>query len=299
MNPAYSVIFFSTLSGAGYGLLYWCAVAALMRPATTSLSALTCAAVLIVTGLLSSTAHLGHPERAWRAFSQWRTSWLSREGVAAMLTFIPMLALGAGLHMNIGWMTRGAAGLAMLGALITVYCTAMIYASLKTIPQWNQRSVPLIYLLYSLASGAMLAATFGLMGSALMALLAVCLWGASWLAKLSFWNRTTTLRGPDLVEALGLPEYRGGRILDQAHTQMNFVQREMGYRVARKHATKLRGIALLLALLSGGGCLITVKAGVAWGVWMALPTMLGALIIERWLFFAEARHVANLYYSGS
>lgn len=299
MNPAYSVIFFSTLSGAGYGLLYWCAVAALMRPGTVSLPPVGCALALIILGLLSSTAHLGHPERAWRAFSQWRTSWLSREGVAAMVTFMPMLGLGAGIYLNIDGLISAMAGMAMLGALVTVYCTAMIYASLKTIPQWNQRSVPLIYLLFSLSSGAVLGAAFGLMGTALMTLLGMCLWFASWLAKLSYWNRSGTLRGPTLPDALGLPEYRGGRILDQAHTQENFVQREMGFRIARKHVQKLRKIALLLALLTVVGTGITLQTGSTWGVWLAIPVMLGALIMERWLFFAEARHIANLYYSGT
>ncbi len=49
------------------------------------------ALVLIGGGLLSSTLHLGNPQRAWRALSQWRSSWLSREGVMAMLTFVPLL----------------------------------------------------------------------------------------------------------------------------------------------------------------------------------------------------------------
>ena len=30
-------------------------------------------------GLIASTFHLGHPERAIKAFTQWRSSWLSRE----------------------------------------------------------------------------------------------------------------------------------------------------------------------------------------------------------------------------
>ena len=41
-------------------------------------------ALLVSAGLLSSVGHLGKPLRAWRAFSQWRSSWLSREGVAAL-----------------------------------------------------------------------------------------------------------------------------------------------------------------------------------------------------------------------
>jgi len=94
MHPAKSVIYFTTATGAGYGLFIWLAVMATHGhlPATSLFGfvALAISFGLIVTGLLSSTLHLGHPERAWRAMSQWRSSWLSREGVMAILTFIPM-----------------------------------------------------------------------------------------------------------------------------------------------------------------------------------------------------------------
>ena len=106
MHPAYSVILFTTASGAGYGLLFWLAVLSVFDdlPAdlTLGLAGLGLAFALITVGLLSSTAHLGRPERAWRAFSQWRTSWLSREGVAAVATFVPF-ALFA-----LGWLVLGA-----------------------------------------------------------------------------------------------------------------------------------------------------------------------------------------------
>ena len=88
MHPALSVIFFTTLSGAGYGLLAWLAIASLVGglPGPVRIVATLIALVLASAGLLASFWHLGKPMRAWRAFSQWRTSWLSREGVAAVLT---------------------------------------------------------------------------------------------------------------------------------------------------------------------------------------------------------------------
>src|SRR5262245_36733713 len=93
MHPALSVIFFTTLSGAGYGLLIWSALAALFRwaGAGSLLACVVLALVLVTIGLFSSMAHLGKPLRAWRAFSQWRTSWLSREGVMALATYVPAL----------------------------------------------------------------------------------------------------------------------------------------------------------------------------------------------------------------
>ena len=137
-----SVIFFTTASGAGYGLLFLLSllsVFGLLPPDRLfGLVALGLGAAWSCS-VLSSTFHLGRPERAWRAFSQWRSSWLSREGVAAAVaTFFP-LALFA-----FGWVWLGGTG-GLFGwpasrrpsCAITVACTAMIYASLKTIRQWR------------------------------------------------------------------------------------------------------------------------------------------------------------------
>src|ERR1700761_222784 len=99
MHPALSVIVFTTTSGAGYGLLIWYGLMAAIPGAPggrlLALVMVPLALVLVTAGLLSSTFHLGQPKRAWRAFSQWRTSWLSREGVCSFVTYAPagLLAL--------------------------------------------------------------------------------------------------------------------------------------------------------------------------------------------------------------
>ena len=162
MNPALSVIVFTTLSGAGYGLLVWTAIGAwLQQPARGLLASLLLALVLVSAGLLSSLAHLGQPQRAWRALSQWRTSWLSREGVAALVTYVPALCLAAALlpamiagDARTATIALGAAGVAcaialVVAALATVACTAMIYASLKPIPAWRHRLVLPVYVLFA------------------------------------------------------------------------------------------------------------------------------------------------------
>src|SRR5438874_12413871 len=106
MHPALSVIVFTTLSGAGYGLLFLIGVlsgtAVLPESRWFGLVALGLSLGLASIGLVASTFHLGHPERAWRAFSQWRSSWLSREGVASTVTYIPALVLW------IAWLTPAA-----------------------------------------------------------------------------------------------------------------------------------------------------------------------------------------------
>ncbi|HMA14494.1 MAG TPA: DmsC/YnfH family molybdoenzyme membrane anchor subunit, partial [Kiloniellaceae bacterium] len=143
MHPAKSVILFTTASGAGYGLLAWlgllAALGLLSADRWLGLVAFALGLGLVVLGLLASTLHLGRPERAWRAFSQWRSSWLSREGVAAVITFVPVGLFA--LFWVVGQTNQGAAAaigiVAALCCVVTVACTAMIYASLKTIRAWS------------------------------------------------------------------------------------------------------------------------------------------------------------------
>src|SRR5262245_24201843 len=162
MHPSYSVILFTTASGAGYGLLALLGLVGLNHGPASSLwfgaTALVIALGLVTVGLLSSTFHLGHPERAWRAFSQWRSSWLSREGVSAVLAYVPALVLWA------AWLVSGipeaaafwAGILTAAMAFITVFCTAKIYSTLATIRQWNNPLVLPVYLVMALSSGAVL-----------------------------------------------------------------------------------------------------------------------------------------------
>ncbi|MFV2093244.1 MAG: dimethyl sulfoxide reductase anchor subunit family protein, partial [Hyphomicrobiales bacterium] len=134
MHPAYSVIFFTTTSGAGYGLAAVLGSGAIDPTSPAGWAGYLLALALIGAGLAASSAHLGHPERAWRALRQWRTSWLSREAVLAGGTFVPLL-----LVTGLGYFGRSLPTVAAIGgvlSLITVFATAMIYASLKTIHHW-------------------------------------------------------------------------------------------------------------------------------------------------------------------
>lgn len=311
MHPAYSVILFTTASGAGYGLLSWVALWVLAGADASApligFFGVGPALLLITAGLLSSTFHLGHPERAWRALSQWRTSWLSREGVAALATYVPALALGYGLVLG-DWgpvALRMASALSIVGAVTTLWCTGMIYACLTTIRAWSKPHVPWLYLALALATGgllfALLLAVLELpLRSTLIAVLAAL--GLAWFGKASYWEeidaepRTLTVERATGLEALGKV-----RPLDPPHSQPNYVMREMGYRVARKHATELRRLAVL-ALFAGP---MAVLAIVLLGAPLA-PVLIGAaalsaatgVLVERWLFFAEAEHVAMLYYGA-
>ena len=104
--------------------------------------------------------------------------------------------------------------------------------------------------------------------------------------------------------ATGLGHLGKVRPLEPPHTQPNFVMREMGYRVARKHALKLRNLALLLGfgLPIAGLLLLTLSCRLAAGrrrrrCWRRSRWRPG-LVTERWLFFAEAEHVSMLYYGA-
>lgn len=310
MHPAYSVILFTTASGAGYGLLIWLALGILFGsvPASWSfgLIGMGLALILITGGLLSSTAHLGHPERSWRALTQWRSSWLSREGVVAVATYIPAGLLG------IAWVffekVDGIAVLfAILSALLaatTVYSTAMIYASLRTIRAWAQPLTMPNYLLLALASGGLL---FNLVLAifrpvpAWSLLMALVITIGALLLKRAYWSAIDNAERTYTVEAAtGLGRIGKVRPLEPAHSQPNFVMREMGYAVGRKHAEKLRLAAMALGFGLPILCLVlALIAGTSGAVFFALVgvvSMAIGLIIERWLFFAEADHVAMLYY---
>jgi DMSO reductase anchor subunit len=309
MHPAYSVVFFTTATGAGYGLLALlglCAASGAIPPDFwLGLIGLGLALGLISAGLLSSTFHLGHPERAWRALSQWKSSWLSREAVASLVTYVP-----AGLF-AIGWVFLGrtngwvaAAGvLAAIGAAITVCTTAMIYASLKPIAQWHSPFTLPAYLIYAAMTGALLLnATLQSLGSAPVWLpaLAIAATVLGWACKVATWRHNDALVGFSSANtATGLA---GGsvRSIEWPHTEENFVLKEMGYRIARKHAGRLRRIvqlaafALPILLLAAATAAGSPMAPVL-SVFAALVQFLG-MLVERWLFFAEARHTVTLYY---
>ena len=307
MHPAFSVIFFTTASGAGYGLLALVGVLAPLGLVPTDgrfgAVALGLAFVLITAGLLSSTLHLGHPERAWRAFSQWRSSWLSREGVAAVLTYAPAVLLG------FGWIVLGrrdgtyawAGAAASVMAVVTVYCTAMIYRSLKPIHQWANAWVVPGYATLALMTGALwLAALVALWGAPMLivaAIAAASIAVAAW-AKLAYWRFIDTTPAVSTPEsATGLGSRGTVRLFESPHSADNYLMQEMGYRVARKHAARLRHIVLAAGFAAPLALLLL-------SFLLPVAALLGAMLatagvlVERWLFFAEAKHTVTLYYGA-
>lgn len=308
MRPAASVLLLTTLTGFGYGLLAWLGVYAALGllPATRwfAVGAIALALLLACLGLVSSTLHLGRKERAWRAFSQWRSSWLSREGVAAVLTYPVAIAFAAAIHYRdgAGAMVRLLGAAAAAAALITVFCTAMIYASLKPIRQWCNAHTAPDYLIYAAFSGAVLlalldAAVFGQPRAA--AAVAVAAAAVALIAKRAYW-RHVDAQTPlaTLASAMGLPQGSEVKPLDAPHFTENYVLREMGFTIARRHAVKLRRICLIIGFAAplGLSLLATLSLLPLATTAAAVACAALGLLTERWLFFAEATHVSALYY---
>lgn len=305
MHPAFSVILFTTLSGTGCGLLALLGLHAFGTPAAmrpeTALPAIACGLVLVTVGLLSSLAHLGQPLRAWRAFSQWRTSWLSREGVAAVVMFAPALWLAWCVWS--GAEARIAGLLLFVAAIATTVCTAMIYASLPPIAAWRDKAVVPNYLALSLLGGSLwMAAIVTIAGRSFgrMPLIFTLLLAAIAVAiKIGYWKRIDRLVLPGADAAIGLPGIGTVKSFERPHTETNYLLREMGFVLARRHARRLRAITLVLTVFVPAA-LATVAfvlpvAAMAGLLMAALLFQLGALV-ERWLFFAQARHTIATYY---
>ncbi|MGB2096932.1 MAG: dimethyl sulfoxide reductase anchor subunit family protein [Candidatus Puniceispirillales bacterium] len=299
MRPAASLIIFTTLSGLGLGLAVLIGLGQVT--ASSSLWVVIHAAVslgLIGAGVISSTLHLGHPERAWRAMSQWRSSWLSREGVMAGLTTIVLA--GYFLDQLYTGMARPWLGIVVsVMSLITIYTTAMIYASLKTIARWHHILTPVVFILLALAGGCLLAAA--LQALAVTPPMQLSQWGIGMiilasLVKIVWWHSAGKEGSGSTPEsATGLGALGQVRMIMPPHTEENWLQHEMGFVVARKHAVRLAVIALALAAVIPLLVLGLYPQSAALLVLAAVIHMAG-IMVERWLFFAEAKHTVTLYY---
>lgn len=298
MKPAFSVIFFTVSSGTGLGLILWLAMARLAHagaPSATWWTALAIGIVLFVAGLLSSTQHLANPKNAWRAFSRFATSWLSREGVFAVLMFPLLAAYALALHNNWVGAAKLFSVLVIVLALVILVCTAMIYACLKTIPRWNNWQTIALYPLFGLMAGALL--LMALMPDVVALVVRwfalLCLAAAA-IVKFAHQSQYDGDSGITLSDALR-QSWGRPRLLDVGHTHESFLTREFGFEVAPSTLVVLRGLMWLLAFLVP----ILVALFAPSLAWLGLVSCIAGLFIERWLFFAQARHVVRLYHGSA
>lgn len=307
MNPAFSVVVFTTVAGAAQGLVVALALALLAGvPLGASFvrASLLVATVLLVTGLVSSFLHLGRPARAWRAAAMWRTSWLSRE-VIVLPAFI---ALVAGWWL--AWRDAGAVRAAVLLPLAALalaallwYCTAMIYACLRFIEEWAQPLTIVNFILLGLSSGLVLASALAAVAGEPRALApaapaALIVTLVAWASRTAAWRRNASIRHRSTLQtATGI---RSPRL---AQTSMgmsagSFNTREFFHRASQLALRRIK----LLAIVLGFALPALLLAGVAAGALpdlacvAALIVQAPGLIADRWLFFAQAKHPQNLYY---
>lgn len=288
MHPAPSVILFSTLSGLGFGFLAFLGWGALMPFGWAAFFLWGLGYALAVAGLLAATFHLGNPKNGLKAFTQWRTSWLSREAWASVATLILLAPVALSDIFGFG-LPRFVGQIGGTLALLTVLTTAMIYTQIKAVPRWHHWLTPVMFLAFALAGGAVLSGR----PWAPVALLVV---GAVLLAVWRVGDGAFAKAGQTMGTATGLDRLGVPSVLDPAHTAGNYLKREMIFVVGRKHAAKLRKIAIALA--SVVPALVLVLPLGLWGVALASVLHLAGALAARWLFFAEAEHVVGLYYGA-
>lgn len=308
MNPAFSVVFLTTLLGAGQGLFLALfviegAVAAglLTAPASGFYSCGSATAVILLgAGLLASFFHLGHPERAWRAAAMWRTSWLSREVIVLPL----FMALVAGY----GWMHwQGQPGTLTLGfvavavCVLLFVCTAMIYACIKFLQEWATPLTLVNFTLLGCASGVMLAtalaAVRGEPNVAILGQWAMLLTVAGMATRIVSLRRNAALKPKSTLQsAIGIQH---PKVVQKAQGFMggSFNTREFFH--GRGPGT-LRMVKWLFIAAAFVLPVVLVKSGLGAGssalLVLAFAVQFCGLVAERWFFFAQANHPQNLYY---
>lgn len=307
MQPAISVLIFTVSSGVGYGLFVWTLLKHVMSTEPVDMQQFlllgVIALILVTLGLLASTLHLANPKNAWRAFHRFRTSWLSREGVFAVLFYPLILGYTWLLYLSdgeMGGLRICVALLTVLCGLATVLCTGMIYASLKPIRQWHTPLTTPIYLLFSCASGALLYLVIDTQMHARLspqiAIICIISLLLAWLAKMLYFRIIGKPAGATINDATGFSQAQV-RLLDAGHNADTFLTKEFMFDAGALRLLRLRKIMLLLtfivplALLTGA-----MQLALHALLYPALISLLAGLLVERWLFFAEARHVVRLYH---
>ncbi|MCF6336492.1 MAG: dimethyl sulfoxide reductase anchor subunit [Gammaproteobacteria bacterium] len=321
MHPAFSVIFLTTLIGAGQGLF----LALVTAEAFSHIGALTAqehhfystgsllSLSLLVAGLVASFFHLGHPERAWRSAAMWRTSWLSRE-VIALPAFMSIVFIYGLLH-YLNWNPKvfgttalpetsltlmvGIVGIVLCFTLFI--CTGMIYACLKFLQEWHTPLTPINYTLLGMSSGFTLATAFATQYSqeltSLFGTWAIIFTLAALLTRTASLLRNKRIKyRSTLRTAIGVHH---NNIQQQSQGSMggSFNTREYFHGMSAAFLKSVKWVFLLLVfplplLLIGMGLSNDATALLV----SAFTVQYVGLIAERWFFFAQANHPQNLYY---
>lgn len=300
MHPAPSIILFTVLSGLGLGLIVWIGLGS--GPDIAAHSWVGSIAALAIAGMggMLSSLHLGKPSNAWRAFSQWRSSWLSREA-CLMVATLGVFGLYAAFWCLGGTRVFALGIIAAALAAATIFSTAMIYAQIRAVPRWSLTPTPYLFIVVAFAGGLLAnQSIIALTGGSVNVWLTLAVFVIA--AACAFWwnskarNTRRSATGTSIGSATGLGKIGKVRLFEAPHTGSNYLLDEMAYKVGRHRADQLRkvgfgaGFALPILLT-----FVAMVAGAGW-LLLALVFHVVGMIALRWLFFAEAEHVQAFYY---
>ncbi len=271
------------------------------------------ALLFLFAGLVSSVFHLGHPERAWRSATQWRTSWLSREVIALPLVIFFVFLYGL-MHF-MGWdivIYETSTGVVfnlslLIGALgsISVFilflCTAMIYAAIKFLQEWSSPLTIVNYLLLGTASGFTLATAFAMYAAPdlmkFYGIWAIIITVMAFISRSISLFRNARIKYKSSVQtAIGvrhnqIQQKAQGAMGGSYNTREYFHGRTALFLKSIKWFFMLAVFPLPVLLLSAG-----ISNADAEVLMVAFFIQYAGLIAERWFFFAQANHPQNIYY---
>ncbi len=310
MRPAFSVVFLTTLIGAGQGLMLALVLTEtlgrleMVAPAPSRFYAVGAGLALVLSalGLFASFFHLGRPERAWRSAAMWRTSWLSREVIALPL-FMALAAAYGAAHLHHSRLTLVIGAHAAVASLALFYCTAMIYACVKFLQEWSSPFTVPNFFLMGCASGLTLAtalcAAFAValvLPLAAAGVLVTMLAAVTRMASLAH-NRGIRPRST-LQSAIGV-QAPVIRQVSQGFTGRSFNTIEFFHGRTPAGMRRLRIAFIALAFMAPLVLLpLAAYSHSATLIALVFALQYGGLVIERWFFLADSNHPQNLYYQN-
>jgi DMSO reductase anchor subunit len=296
MKPAWSVILLTTLIGAAQGLFLVAFILDIFKSPPREFIFYSCviSLVLLGCGLIASFFHLGRPERAWRAVTQWRTSWLSREVIVLPAFTACVFLYGVSESKAVG-------AIAALLCLALFVCTGMVYACLKFLQEWHSPFTLVNFFLFGLASGLTLSVPLAVVAhpqfAGPLSLAAFGLGAIAWLARIASLWRNARLRPKSTTQsAIGI---KHPRIVQKAQGFMggSYNTREFFHHRPKLVVSLVRWSFLVL-LFPAPGWLLGWGGGSLSAFVAAFVMQFAGLLAERWYFFAEANHPQNLYYQA-
>ena len=318
MNPAFSVIFLTTLIGVGQGLFVALfssqgLSAIQLLPAQESsfyVGGSVIALLFLIAGLIASFFHLGHPERAWRAAAKWRTSWLSREVIILPLLMLAITSYAIihyfNLNLSIFGMESGNLSLVIgtagvIISLVLFLCTGMIYACIKFLQEWANPLTVINYTLFGLCSGFLFASAYAAYYASIhtrfYAAATILLMIIAFITRIASLVRNARLKQKsNLQSAIGI---RHNKIVQKSQGFMggSFNTRDFFHGVKPLLFKSIKWIFLLLVFAVP---LLLIVFGLQQKSFAILACAFImqyiGLLFERWFFFAQANHPQNLYY---